>query len=97
MGTQTNWKTLNGMLISDGSNTDMRAWIAAPFDPRDMADYAVEAEIQFISAGANYGNNAFGIVVREGYMAGVSFDTVYNFDDACITTGGVSVQSTVTR
>ena len=53
------------MLVNDGTNefqTSKSSWIAAPYNPKDIADYAVEAEIQWVrDAGTVIG---FGIVVR---------------------------------
>jgi hypothetical protein len=64
------WKTLNGMLLNDGSNTEgpswKSRWIAAPFQPSE-ADYAIEAEIQLIG---NSGCGGFGIVARGSYQGG---------------------------
>jgi len=44
------WRSLNGMLINDGSNTDhgewKASWVPAPFDLSGMTNYAVEVEAQ---------------------------------------------------
>jgi len=77
------WKVLNGMLLNDGSNNDSLNWIAAPYEPGafDIADYAVEAEIQLIGLPCG----SFGIVVREGYWAGFHTCTGGNYAAAKIT------------
>ena len=64
------WKVLNGMLLNDGSNNDRTNWIAAPYEPgvADIADYAVEAEIQLVTEPSCV---TFGVVAREKYQAGV--------------------------
>ena len=67
------WKTLNGMLLDDGTgNGSYFHPIYAPVAPGSIADYAVEAQIQVVGGGAG----SFGIVVRSdggsaGYVAGV--------------------------
>ena len=43
----SDWKVLNGMLISDGSSNDDNAWASAPYRP-PTANYAVEADAQII-------------------------------------------------
>jgi len=65
------WKVLNGMLLNDGSCADAsswKTWIAAPYQPKDTADYAVEVEIQLVRTP---GCGSFGIVVRAGYQGGI--------------------------
>lgn len=43
------WKTLRGQLINDGSNDDANVWTKAPHQLGDIADYAVETDIQVVS------------------------------------------------
>jgi len=63
------WKALNGILLNDGSYSDSwKYWIAAPYQSKDTADYAVEAEIQLVR---NPGCGSFGIVVRSAYQGGI--------------------------
>lgn len=66
------WKTLNGMLLNDGSNREPSQWIAAPVK-LEVADYAVEAEIQILSL-SEYPSGS-GIVSRSSdqgaYWSGV--------------------------
>jgi len=65
------WQLLDGMLINDGSLLDYDAWLAAPYVPGDIANYAVEAEIQYLSTDDYMG---FGFVLRAddggGYWVG---------------------------
>ncbi|MGH8908850.1 MAG: hypothetical protein ACRD0K_20740 [Egibacteraceae bacterium] len=68
----TGWKTLNGVLLNDGTggsggfNT-----IYADFEPRPTADNAVEAEIRVLRDGFG----GFGLVTRDGwYIAGVRWN-----------------------
>ena len=62
------WKTVNGMLVNDGSNSSIAV---SPYDPGAMADYAVEADIQDVSH--NY--SGFGVAARvvngAGYYGGI--------------------------
>jgi hypothetical protein len=60
------WKTVNGMLVNDGSA--FPGSIIAPYKPgrHGVKDYAVEAEIQVIGDPAR----SFGIIVRSSYYAG---------------------------
>ena len=60
------WKTVSGMLVNDG--TEGTGVITAPYRPGDIADYAVEAEIQVLKVG-----HGFWITVRGGYRAGVGY------------------------
>jgi hypothetical protein len=68
----SNWKHLNGMLVSDGTGPGASGSIVpayAPYVPT-TADYAVEAEVQIIQ---NTSSGALGLIVRatidnkEGY------------------------------
>jgi len=74
------WKTVNGMLVNDGTGQFPKSGlIKSPFQP-DNANYAVEAEIQAIDSSNTSGGCAarFGIIVRAqqqqeqlaGYLAG---------------------------
>jgi hypothetical protein len=52
------------MLVSDGSaDRYSKVWIQAPYHPA-VADYAVEAEIQWLIRTCGNGDNEFGIIVR---------------------------------
>jgi hypothetical protein len=85
------WKTLGGQLINDGSNEDANVWTKAPYQLGNIADYAVEADIQVVSV-ADPQFDSFGIVVRggettsasaspssqaAGYKAGIDGETGY--------------------
>ncbi len=67
------WKTVDNMLVNDGSSGFV--WIIAPFTPF-KADYAVEAQIQSIENSQDRWKNA-GIIVRGGDNIGykVGFNT----------------------
>jgi DNA-binding CsgD family transcriptional regulator len=75
------WKTLNGQLLSDGTNTDPGQWLLAPFHPGDVTDYAVEMDAEVIGwTGTNICllcsfDGSYGIAARVtggdgGYAAG---------------------------
>jgi len=72
------WKVLDGTLLNDGTNGDSENWVAAPYEPgaADIADYAVEAEIQFVRVTPAHPSycGSFGIVVREEYRASAWVD-----------------------
>jgi hypothetical protein len=61
------WKTLNGVLLSDGTTDGL---IIAPYTPR-IRNYAVEAEIEYFGEACTQGE--FGLVARaindQGYYA----------------------------
>jgi hypothetical protein len=65
------WKTVNGMLVNDGSS-DTVVFVAAPFDPT-VPDYAVEIEMQWLRERTEY--STAGVVARggseTGYWAGL--------------------------
>lgn len=68
------WKTLDGMLINDGTHNGIGLSITAPYTP-NTDDYAVEAEIQVIRP---IGCSSFGIVARAdrketGYQTGINY------------------------
>src|SRR5216684_364442 len=67
------WKTVSSMLVNDGSSYD--GWTIAPFTPT-KADYAVEAQIQYIGMGRAQPWGDSGIDVRggdkKGYLVGFS-------------------------
>ncbi|HET8523179.1 MAG TPA: cupin domain-containing protein [Thermomicrobiales bacterium] len=68
------WRHLDGMLVFSGEDL---AYITAPFEPREIADYAVEAEIQLISTVEEYNcSGQFGLFARAAdkgfYDAGLS-------------------------
>ncbi len=77
-GGSSDWKTLNGMLLNDGTRTMMQGQlgptIVAPCFIERTADYAVEARIQVVRAGLY---SCFGITARgnptadswQGYQA----------------------------
>lgn len=64
------WKTTNGMLVSDGSNESYgdngpsSTEVMAPYQPGAVNDYAVEVRMQYISVKSQI-LPSFGIVVRE--------------------------------
>jgi len=66
------WRSLNGMLINDGSNTDhgewKASWVPAPFDLSGMTNYAVEVEAQILTIP---GCGDFKIVARSSYEGGI--------------------------
>lgn len=69
------WKTVDGMLVSDGTNGSVRLSITAPAALNTIDDYAVEAEIQVVRA---LGCSSFGVVARidgkgGGYQAGINY------------------------
>ncbi len=76
------WKVLNGMLLSDGSNGNIidGPTIVPPYQVSNTADYAIEANIQLISYGyVGEGSSSFGISLRgtsttngwQGYTGGL--------------------------
>jgi hypothetical protein len=80
-GGSSDWKTLNGALLSDGTNSNAEGGsptIIAPCQLGNTANYAVEAQIQVVSHGYNA---CFGMDVRgtttsngwQGYIAGMYF------------------------
>jgi hypothetical protein len=89
-GGSADWKSLNGMLLDDGTNTNFSKYdgptIVAPCQLGNTTNYAVETKIQKTS-----GHKCFGITVRgssasshwQGYMAGVG-DCVYSWGNAYI-------------
>lgn len=70
------WKYTGGMIVSSGSNTGDTSVIWAPYSPGSMTDYAVEAEIQFVSGYPECEETSFGLVARgngdQGYAGGVT-------------------------
>jgi hypothetical protein len=64
------WKTVSGQLVNDGTNGDATQFAHAPTCTANPANYAVEAEIQYVRDGygcyppADYGYIAFGLSVR---------------------------------
>lgn len=71
--TSPGWGITGGMLVSDGSISDATRWIEAPIRLDQVTDYAVEARIQFVSFGTDFGfvcPGSAGIVVRSGYWVG---------------------------
>jgi hypothetical protein len=66
------WKVLKGILLNDGSGADggkwKEIWVAAPYQPGDTVDYAVEAEIEAVDVP---GCGSFGLVIRGAYEAGL--------------------------
>ncbi|MCO5222632.1 MAG: DUF1080 domain-containing protein [Thermomicrobiales bacterium] len=60
---------VGGMLVSNGSAD---AVVYAPFNPGDLADYAVEVEIQFIDPRPNSRDDVgFGIIARNNGVGGI--------------------------
>ncbi len=77
----SDWKTLNGMLLNDGTNESIQP-IAAPYQP-PTPDYAIETEVQILKAAYSPPGHSFGLVARytgenESYTAGVREDAVGN-------------------
>jgi len=78
------WKTLNGMLLNDGTNSGAQdpPTLLAPCDLNSVPNYKVEVKIQMQSqsSGHLYGYPGFGFYVRyrpdsnSGYMVGDSGD-----------------------
>lgn len=75
------WKTVNSMLVSDGSNGYPNEFYFAisagavpsiwvPYLPK-TSDYAVEVEMQALLMDNDVIDTSFGIVVRQGYVASV--------------------------
>jgi hypothetical protein len=64
------WKTVSGQLVNDGTNDDATQFAHPPEITPYTANYAVEAEIQYVRDGygcyppADYGYVAFGLSVR---------------------------------
>lgn len=58
------WSISNGMLLSNGNAQDNN-FIVSPYKPT-TADYAVEAQIQFLGAAPPSSTPLFGIFVRSG-------------------------------
>lgn len=85
-GGSSDWKTLNGMLLNDGTRFmgtgQTGPTIVAPCQLEGTADYAVEARIQVVSTASYQGGTCFGITVRgvsntngwQGYQADVDID-----------------------
>jgi hypothetical protein len=79
------WKTVSGMMVTDGTGPWQGTGIRAPFEPGEIADYAVEAEIQFVRIGGGADCDPFfGLFGRAedfpeaGYMAGYILPTSCN-------------------
>lgn len=72
-GTQ-DWKTVDGMLVNDGTHRNWRLSIVAPYQPTGI-DYAVQAEIQVINVG---GCSSFGLVARAPQSSGFGDSTDTN-------------------
>lgn len=61
----SDWKTISGMLVNDGSGRNTGSTVIAPFRPGSIVDYAVEAEIQFIRRGSGAScEGPFGVFIR---------------------------------
>ena len=60
------WNLVDGMLVSDGTSGST---VYAPFDPNGLADYAIEAEIQFVRTN---GPRGFSLLGRSGDSGSVS-------------------------
>jgi Glycosyl hydrolases family 16 len=91
------WKTLNGMLLNDGTNGNGPSdpTIVAPCQLGNTANYAVETQIQVIS---HSGFTCFGITARGSsagrYMAGIGDCGAYNvFNTAYLAGPGYSNDS----
>ncbi len=70
--TGASWKTVGGMLVNDGTDRSV-GLLLSPFQPGNAADYAVEAEIQFVRTTATGGfdtDASFGLATRLGKQAG---------------------------
>lgn len=65
------WSTLDGSLVNDGTNSDSRNWVAAPYSPgvNAVRDYAVEIEVRLIARPSCRG--VIGLVARDGYVGGI--------------------------
>lgn len=76
------WKTVGGMLVNDGTNQDWTIWIPAPYQPGDVTDYAIEAQIQWVRRGP-VNDPSFGIVARASdsgaYWTGMLNRCCYDF------------------
>lgn len=86
-GASQGWKTLDGILVNDGTKGAWGKWIAGPYHPgaQKINNYAVEAEIQVVrSSGGGLACDdyvSFGIVARaradrtiEAYWVGIGWD-----------------------
>lgn len=62
---------LDGLLLNDGSKDDRGKWLAAPYKPEAIRDYAVEVEAELLRWGCDA---SFGVIVRNGYRAGLLRD-----------------------
>ncbi len=63
------WKTVEGMLISNGGRRSQEISITAPISLEAIRDYVVEVDIQLIKyadEGSTSALNSFGLVVRAG-------------------------------
>lgn len=67
------WSVNNGMLVNNGTNTDLSGQsnfsIVAPFHPQ-TANYAVEVQIQFLGQFSSSKDYLFGIMLRVGAAMG---------------------------
>ena len=62
----TEWKASQNMLLSDGSNCcgGPESIVVAPYQPGNIADYQVQARIQFIQADTLCNGYSFGVMLR---------------------------------
>lgn len=69
----SDWSTNNGMLVNNGTNTDISGRslfsIVAPFQPK-TANYVVEVQIQFLGQFSSSTDYLFGIMLRGGTATG---------------------------
>jgi hypothetical protein len=81
------WNTVNGMLVSDGSAESV---VYAPYDPGDLADYAIEVEIQFIDPRPDSRDDVgFGIIARDSGDGGID---AYYWNNYTYEVAGSSVE-----
>jgi hypothetical protein len=81
------WKPLRGMLVSDGTGGSLDQ-VLAPYDTRDLADYAVEARIRVIRAAPGWASGVLGLAVRGSTAGGGYLGLVRNGDEVAIRESG---------
>jgi hypothetical protein len=66
----TDWKTVNGMLVNDGSNGGGNSLILAPYQPT-TPDYALETEIEWL--GSRQFISSFAVVARANDVGNIGY------------------------
>ena len=74
------WSYASGNLSNDGSGPMNGGWVAAPYQPDGIANYAVEADIQILRVNPDGCAGGVGLVARAGDDGGYQSGVVYGIE-----------------